>query len=56
LSAHAANYRAKIKAEKDLVAQTQLLRQLNRIEKRAALELYADPVAWKNRNRQPKDL
>jgi hypothetical protein len=56
LSAHAENYRAKIKAEKNLVAQTALLRQLNRIETHKAYELYADPVAWRNRHRHPQDL
>jgi hypothetical protein len=57
LATHAKAYRAQARAvESCSVEQTQLLKSLQRIEIRKAYELYADPVAWKNRHRQPPEL
>jgi hypothetical protein len=57
LERHAEAYRAQARAVKSCsVEQTQLLKVVQRLETRRAYELYADPVAWKNRYRRPPDL
>ena len=48
--------RAAMKAEKDQVKQVAISRDLARVQKRAAVEMASDPVAWSKRYHQIEDL
>jgi len=50
-----ADVRAALKAEKDQVKQVTLLRDLQKVQKRAAVEMASDPKAWAQRYRIETD-